>query len=61
MSASAIEWWFSISESDRVAILMDADAGDWGAQESIVDVEEALDSTGQESLQDWIADVRSAL
>lgn len=58
MSASAVEWWFSLPEEIRVDLLDQADRGDDGAREAIVDVMDGLDQVAVESFMDWCSEVR---
>ncbi len=53
-----VEWWFSLYEAQRMEILKDADLGDEGAQDAIMDVEYSLDPVGQESFRAWIYETR---
>lgn len=58
MSASAVEWWFSLTEEIRVNLLGEADQGDEGAREAIVDVIDGLDTIAMISFMEWCNDVR---
>lgn len=60
MSASAVKWWFELTEDSRISLLLDADSGDEGARESIVDVMDGLDTIAMISFMEWCNDVRGA-
>lgn len=58
-----LDWWNSLPEDARVNLLQEADRGHFGAQEAIVDVEEAMQALEGEgavaAFDAWIAKVRS--